>query len=300
MVAALVVGPAFGDDPKAPAPPVGKRFALLICGLPGDEEHRTKYERAVETISKALTGRYGFAPSEILVRLGDPVKSGAGPALAASRGLSTREGIASDVDELKRRIGPDDTLWVVVIGHAHYDGRHSSLNLPGPDIDERAFGALFGGLKAREQLFLITTPASGFYLKPLAAPGRIVISATEADREVNETVFPFALADVLETTPEGADRDKNGSLSVLELYLAVVANVMQRFIDEENLPTEHARLDDNGDGHGTELQEAYLPPELGGRVGKTPALPIRPNDDGALATTTPLAPAAATTVKEVP
>jgi hypothetical protein len=58
---------------------------------------------------------------------------------------------------------------------------------------------------------------------------------------------------------------------------------MKRYVDDEKLPTEHARLDDNGDGHGSELQESYLPPELGGRAGPRPAPKIGPKDDGALA-----------------
>ena len=179
-------------------------------------------------------------------------------------------------------MAPDDSIWVIVMGHCYYDGRHSYLNLPGPDLDERAFGKLFEGLNAHEQVFMITTSASGFFLKPLSARGRVVITATEPDREVNETLFPIALASVLAEPPEGTDRDKDGTISLFELYLAVVADVMKRYIDDENLPTEHARLDDNGDGHGTELQEQYLPPELGGRAGKeTPKL--GPKDDGALA-----------------
>ena len=169
---------------------------------------------------------------------------------------------------MRKRLVPEDALWVIVLGHGHYDGRHSHLNIPGPDLDERAFGKLFDGIKAREQIFMIGTPASGFFLKPLAASGRIVITATEPDQEVNETVFPLALAEVLAVPPEGTDRDKDGKISVFELYLAVVANVMQRYVDAENLPTEHAKLDDNGDGHGSELQESYLPPELGGRAGQ--------------------------------
>ena len=43
---------------------------------------------------------------------------------------------------------------------------------------------------------------------------------------------------------------------------------MKQYVDDENLPTEHAKLDDNGDGHGSELQERYLPPELGGLAGQ--------------------------------
>ncbi len=104
-------------------------------------------------------------------------------------------------------------------------------------------------------------------MKPLAAPGRIVITATEADQEVNETLFPHALAETLAAPSAEIDRDKDGKISVFELYLAVVANVMKRYVADENLPTEHAKLDDNGDGHGSELQESYLPPELGGVAG---------------------------------
>ena len=61
---------------------------------------------------------------------------------------------------------------------------------------------------------------------------------------------------------------------------------MKRYVDGENLPTEHAKLDDNGDGHGSELQESYLPPELGGRAGQSAEPKIGPKDDGALASKT--------------
>jgi hypothetical protein len=264
----------------------GTRRALIVCGLPGDDEHRKLFAETVEKLHKALTEKYGFAASEVLVRFGVMSQPGDGPALAKARGLSNREGITADVDELKKRLRPEDTLWVIVLGHAHYDGRHSHLNLPGPDLDERAFAKLFEGLKTREQVFFITTPASGFFLKPLATPGRIVITATEPDQEVNETLFPHALADALTTTPDGADRDKNGKISVFEIYLAVIADVMKRYVDDESLPTEHAKLDDNGDGHGSELQESYLPPELGGIAGKKTEPKIGPKDDGALASKT--------------
>ena len=283
---------ALADESRScsgvPSATVGTRRALIVCGLPGDDDHRKLFAETVEKLHKALTDKYGFAASEVLVRFGVESQPGDGPALANARGLSNREGIAADVDELRKRLRPEDTLWVIVLGHAHYDGRHSHLNLPGPDVDERAFAKLFEGLKPREQVFFITTPASGFFLKPMAAAGRIVITATEADQEVNETLFPHALADVLAVAPEGTDRDKDGKISVFELYLAVVANVMKRYVDDENLPTEHAKLDDNGDGHGSELQESYLPPELGGLAGKRAEPKIGPKDDGALASKVPI------------
>ena len=141
---------------------------------------------------------------------------------------------------------------------------------------------------------MITSSASGFFLKPLSTPGRVAISATEADQEVNETLFPHALVEVLSAPPPEADRDKDGALSVFELYLAVVADVTRRYVEDELIPTEHAQLDDNGDGRGSELQRAFLPPESGGEAevakanGKMKAREkvepkLGPKDDGALA-----------------
>jgi hypothetical protein len=275
-----------GLQPAVPPSTHAMRRALIVCGLPGDSDHRKLFAETVEKLYSALTSRYGFAASNVVVRFGVASQPGDGPAVAKARGLSTREGIAADVDELKKQLTPDDTLWVIVVGHTHYDNRHSHLNLPGPDMDEREFGKLFADLKAREQVFFITTAASGFFLKPLAAPGRIVITATEPDQEVNETLFPHALAETLAAPSAEIDRDKDGKISVFELYLAVVTNVMKRYVADENLPTEHAKLDDSGDGHGSELQESYLPPELGGVAGEKKEPKIGPKDDGALASRT--------------
>lgn len=265
LAAGLLLAELPGMAVAGPEAEAGTRRALILCGLPGDDAHRKAYAKSVEEIAKALTERCGFPASEVWVRFGTATTPGDGPILAASRGLSDRSGIEADVAALRQRTKPEDTLWVIAIGHGHLDGRRSWFNVPGRDIDDRGFGKLFEGINAKEQVFFITMSASGFFLKPLSTPGRVVITATEADQEVNETLFHHALAEVLATAPAGTDRDKNGEISLLELYLATVANVMQRYLDDENLPTEHAQLDDNGDGRGSEVQEAYLPEELGGR-----------------------------------
>jgi hypothetical protein len=280
------------DEVPADSGGTGTRRALIVCGLPGDDEHHTLYAGAVAKIASGLAKHCGFAASGVWVRFGDVAPGGATFGPAANRGPADRAGIEADVAELRRQLTPEDALWVIVLGHGHYDGRHSHLNLPGRDPDERDFAALFAGLAAREQVFFITTSASGFFVKPLSAPGRVVIAATEPDREVNETVFPLALADLLAAPPPEADRDDDGVISLLELYLTVVIDTLQRFAgaDPEQIPSEHARLDDNGDGHGSEVQQSALPPELGGlprKKGKdkekTPARKPDSKDDGALA-----------------
>lgn len=267
LVAGCLAGTATAQDPAAvsAARPAGTRRALVVCGLPGDDDHRAKYAGAVEKIVDALVHKGGFAASAVWVRFGVEPRPDDGPALKAARGLSTRDALAGDVEAIRKAWSPGDALWVIVLGHAHFDGRRAHLNLPGPDLSDAAFAKLFDGLAAGEQVFFVTTSASGFFLKPLSRPGRVGISATEADQEVNETLFPLALADMLAAPPAEADRDKDGALSVFELYLATIADVMRRYAEEELIATEHAQLDDNGDGHGSEVQLRFLPPESGGQ-----------------------------------
>lgn len=265
----------------------GTRRALIVCGHPGDQPHRQMYARSVAKLHAALTIRYGFPAEQVWVLFGSRPQAEDAAAISAGRGLSTSEAVQASVAELRGCIRPADTLWVIVIGHAHFDGRHSFLNLPGPDVRDDRFGKLFAGIESRRQVFFITTPASGFFIKHLSAKGRIVITATEADLEVNETVYHAALADVLSSPPQPGQFDVNrdGRLTVLDLYLTVARRVVQMYQAKKNIPTEHAQLDDNGDGRGSELQMDYLEPELGGRAKPGVRPKIRPSADGALAAT---------------
>jgi hypothetical protein len=263
----------------------GTKRALIVCGLPGDDEHRKPFAESVEKIRQALIDNYGFAEPEVRVQFGGPIAEGEGPVLTGVRGSAKREEIETEVAELRKVLKPEDTLWVIVLGHSYFDGKHSSFNIPGPDLNEQDFGKLFAGLEAREQVFFIGIPASGFYIKPLSAKGRVIISATEADLEVNEVLFPLSLADVLANPPEPSafDVDHDGNRTLFDLYIVLAKNVGQRYTDEELLATEHSLLDDNGDGRGTELQIDYLPVEQGGRLKQGKRIPpIRENADGAL------------------
>src|SRR3954463_13619073 len=97
-VAASLLPPAV----SAAGPPKGTRRAMVVCGLPGDDEHGKLYAGAVEKIVTALTQRYGFPADQIFVRFGVPVGDDDGPALKGARGLSDRAGIEADVAEMRK------------------------------------------------------------------------------------------------------------------------------------------------------------------------------------------------------
>jgi hypothetical protein len=291
----LVYGVAFGQDaPPAPdadapvaaegdsAPAPGVRRALLICGLAGDEEHRELFSQSLELLYGGLTEHHGFAAENVYVLWGDEPTDQDGPGVRASRGVATRETIAEAAENLRQSLAPDDALWVIVLGHAHFDGRYSWLNIAGSDVQHLEMGQLFEDLNSREQVFFITTASSGFFQRSLAAPGRIVITATEPDLEVNETLFPHKLAAALGDPPpsEEIDFNQDGRVTLLDVYLWTAREVAREYATGELLATEHSLLDDNGDGRGTEIQIDYLPEELGGRLRAGQDLPDRPAGDG--------------------
>jgi len=79
------------------------------------------------------------------------------------------------------------------------------------------------------------------------------------------------------------DPDGDGRITLLDLYLTVCRGVLLASAEAKNIPTEHALLDDNGDGRGTEVQLDYLEEELGGRRRAGPPPTPRPGADGSLA-----------------
>jgi hypothetical protein len=269
-----------------PSQPAGVRRALILCGLAGDPPHRKQFADSIELLYGGLTTHHGFAAENVGLLWGDEPQEMDGPAVKSSGGVLSRETLDAAVQDLNGKLQPEDTLWLFVFGHAHYDGRNSWLNIAGDDIHQTDFGKLLAGLKCREQVFFITTAASGFYAKPLAASGRIVITATEPDLEVNETIFPHKLCRALGATPPSygeLDVDRDWRLSLLDVFLHAARETASEYATGMLLATEHALLDDNGDGRGTELQINYLSEELGGRLRAGQDWPAPPKGDGALA-----------------
>ena len=160
--------------PAAPSPSaaktknLGTRWAVIFCGHPGDAEHEESFGSVLADLCDGLAGRLGFPSGQILVwsgvqREGDEKrKTDKGsestkqkpPANCRHFGPATREAIAAGAAELRTKLKPEDTLWVIVVGHAHFDGRRAWFNIPGRDLDWEQFGKFFQDLPAGRQVFL--------------------------------------------------------------------------------------------------------------------------------------------------
>jgi hypothetical protein len=248
-----------------------KGEALILVGLPGDAEHEELFADTVKQWRGWLTGTLGFRPANVHVLFGKGTKND------LAQGPATRQAIEKEAARLRESLRADDRLWVFCLGHANFDGEHAWFHLPGPDLRDDEFGKLFAGLACRQQVFWMTTSESGRFVKPLSAKGRIVIAATRASGEDNETEFPHAFSAAAARPLQALDVNNDGKLSLLELYYRIVAEVQERYAVDNRVSTEHAQLDDNGDGVGAERP---LVTEPGKKIG--------PGDDGILSLQTVL------------
>ena len=251
---------ALADD--SASADIGNRWLLIACGLPGDDEHRERLTLACEKLIEASGPILGVETQRLSVLAGDETMQQALAEHADNVDVCTADSMQQTLGELAEKIPADDACWVMLLGHANLYRSSSYFNVEGADFDHAEFGRWTSKLTAKEQVFWVTLPVSGFWTRPLSHPSRVVITATEADLEFTGTEMPYALADVLTGDQEYerlSDIDGDGELSLLDLYLTVNVEIAERFLAIERLQTEHASLDDNGDGSGSEVQEPYVP-----------------------------------------
>jgi hypothetical protein len=227
-----------------------QRHVLIVMGLAGDEEHRERFRSTIGVWRDWLVKRAGVKEDHITILAGREESGGIRPA--------TAEVIRGAAADLADRAGEQDSVWVFLVGHGSQDQRDGWFHLSGADLNAASWADLFVPLEAAEQVFWLTHSASGSFLKPMSRPGRVVITATDPDGEVNETRFPHALAEVMQR--DFADSPDESSAAprettLLGLFQAAARDVRESFEADQLVPTEHAQLDDNGDGEGTEADE---------------------------------------------
>lgn len=227
---------------SAAAPAAAQQTHLVIVGgLSGDQEHADAFHRWATVLIDAAKDRYGVPDGNIVYLAEKPDRDP-----ARIRGRSTREHVEQAFAELAARARPDDKVLVVLIGHGSSDGRQTRFNLPGPDLTAADFARLVDRLPAKHVAFANTASASAGFVAALAAPGRAVVSATRSDAERYDTLFGGFFASAF--AADEADVDKNGRISVLEAFNYARGQVATAYEREGLLQTEHAVLDDNGDG----------------------------------------------------
>jgi hypothetical protein len=224
---------------KKPVPVDANKFAVIINGASGEAAYAKQFEHWTNELSSVLSERFGFDGKQVKVL---PEKQ------------ATAEEVKRTFATLKTQLNTNNILFVFFIGHGSYDGKESKFNLVGPDLSASEYNVLLSSLPTRRVVVFNMSSASGEFVKSLAAKGRIVVTATRNGQETNATRFAGFLIAALNATD--ADTDQDGHTSVLEAFVYANRLTADFYNRAGRLATEHALLDDNGDGVGHEKIEA--------------------------------------------
>lgn len=223
--------------------PTPRTHLVIVSGVGGQREYSDRFYKLGATMREAALGRLGLGDGDVTFLAEDPARD---PHITLA---STRANLTKTFAELTGRARAGDQVVVLLIGHGSGDGAEPRFNLPGPDVTAKELGAMLDGLGAARVAVIDASSASGDFLGALSRKDRVVITATRSGLEHNETMFARHFVDAF--ARDGADADKDGRVSLLEAFVYAKREVAREYEADNRLLTEHAQLDDDGDGKGS-------------------------------------------------
>lgn len=220
--------------PAAPA----DRYAVVIEGVSGGEPYDKLFRQWLDGMVGVLKNKLAFDASHISVLAETP---------GTGEEKSTADGVKLVFGKLAKAVKPNDLLFVMLIGHGTGEGSDIKFNLVGPDLTVEEWNALLKPVPGR-LVFVDASSSSYPFLKGLAAPGRVIVTATRSTAERFAPVFADGFIQAFSTS--AADLDKNGRISMWEAFEYASHQAADHYQQTGHLATEHAMLDDSGTGAG--------------------------------------------------
>ena len=210
--------------------------ALIVAGVGGEPQYSRQFVQWATTMSDALVKR-GVPAANVTVL----AETAAPPRI----GRSSRDEITKAMGQIAQRSRPGEQVLIMLIGHGSAEG-DAKFSIPGPDLTALEFVKLLDDLNGRKVAVVNAASASGAFIEPLAAKGRTIITATRSGMERNETTFAQHFVDAF--AKDVADTDKDNRTTMLEAFTYAKRETARFYEQQNRLLTEHAVLEDNGDG----------------------------------------------------
>lgn len=268
---ALWVGMALFFCPRAAAAP---SHDIIICGSGGDKTYQEKFAAWGMRLRKALVGQLGRSAEGIVLLI-----ESADRATTPAR-VSDLETIRSVLKEAANKVGPEDDLFIYLVGHGSHWRNVSRFHIPGPDLTAKELARLIEPIHARRLIVINAASSSAGFINALSRPGRVICTATKSVDEKNAAEFMEYFLQGLEDG--SADQNRDERICVLEACRQASALTEASYVGKGLIATEHALLDDNGDGQGTRLAGG-LPSDAPSEKSTTTTVATTDLGDGALA-----------------
>ena len=232
------------DTPWFRQTPDDNKFALIIVGAAASDDIRQRLRGWATDLHGTLIEDYGYSSSRIQLLMDDGVNVGdAAPLVAAG---SRADEIAEAISGIQSSAGAGDQLSVFLFGHGSSTFGDAKFNNVGPDMTGAEFADMLAPLNEVDMVIFNTTSASFEFSRELSVLGRVVVSATRSPAERYDPWFGGFMVSAMQQ--KRADIDRNGRVSVLEIFNYANGRVTEWYREQDRLSTENAVLDDSGDG----------------------------------------------------
>jgi len=204
---------------------------IVVVGAPGADEFQEEFDESLSLWRQACEK----GNTDCTIIAGEPLTDNA-----------HYETLKQKLSEaIKETATP---LWIVFIGHGTFDGRTAKFNLRGQDVSATELTQWLEPIKCPLAVINASSSSAPF-INRLTAPGRVILTATRNGYEQNYSRFHKYFAAAVGDLQ--ADLDKDGQTSLLEAFIFADHGVAEFYSAAGRMATEHALLDDNGDGLGT-------------------------------------------------
>lgn len=209
-------------------------FALIISGSGGEAEYAQRFKDWGQHLQHTLTHELAYPANRVQL-------------LTAPTDSLTQ--IDAAISQLLPQLQPDDQLFVFLIGHGSYRNNIAKLNIPGPDLSAIHLDSLLAPV--RRLAIINTASQSAAFINAFSGSNRILCTSTKSVAERNA---PWFMQHFIAALADGhADQNRDERISIFEACQQAAALTHAHYQSSGNLITEHALLDDDGDGLGSRL-----------------------------------------------
>lgn len=222
-------------------------YFMILSGSGGSPEYQSKFRSWTQRLKTSIE-KLSLRSSPEIIILAEAVEGKDNPGAPISK-----DAVLDTFKDISSRIVKEDTLYLFLIGHGSHLRETTKFQVPGEDLTADDFESALTAISASNIVFVNSGSVSAGFINVLSAPGRVICSATKSVREVNA---PEYMEYFLQGLEDGsADQNRDDRISFLEAARQADALTQAFYVAEGLLASEHALLDDNGDGLGTKLSE---------------------------------------------
>ena len=238
FTACVMVGAVVSCLPARALAQQANRYALVVAGASGEEKYAKLHREWVNKLVTLLKGKFAMDAQHLTVLTETP---------AAGESAANAVNVKAALEKIAPQIKKDDVLFVMLLGHGSGRDAEAKFNLVGPDLTAAEWNALLAPAAGRIA-FVDASSASAGFLKTLAAPERVIITATNSPAQVYHPVYGGMFIDAL--SDAAADLDKDTRISMWEAFVFASKLVEQHYQRAGTLAPEEAILEDTADGAG--------------------------------------------------